>query len=75
MSSYSLKDMMDAGNATARLVRGWERQGLLGAVERTEGGHRRYTAEQVETARQIAAARKVTAKMLRKIRMSAEYDL
>lgn len=56
---YSIKDMMAAGRTTARAVRWWEDQGLLGTVERTDAGHRRYTQEQVTKAKYIGASQAV----------------
>lgn len=53
---YSVEDMVRAGCTTRRGVRYWEEQGLLGTVERSDGGTRRYTHEQLSKARIIAAA-------------------
>lgn len=53
---HSVDEMVRAGCTTRRGVRFWEEKGLLGPVERTEGGTRRYTDEQMEKARIIAAA-------------------
>jgi DNA-binding transcriptional MerR regulator len=54
--SYSIEEMCKAGCTTPRGVRFWEEQGLLGPVERTEGKQRRFTQEQLDRARIIAAA-------------------
>lgn len=54
--TYTLTDMMQAGRTTDRAVRWWEAQGLLGKVERSVRGHRRYTADQMERAKFIGAA-------------------
>lgn len=54
--TYTLTDMMKAGRTTDRAVRWWEEQGLLGKVERSARGHRRYTADQMERAKFIGAA-------------------
>jgi MerR family redox-sensitive transcriptional activator SoxR len=54
--SYSIEEMAKAGCTTPRGVRFWEEQGLLGSVERTEGNQRRFTQEQLDRARIIAAA-------------------
>ena len=54
---FSIKDMMAAGSTTSRAVRWWEEQGLLGTVERTDAGHRRYTEKQLELAKFISAGR------------------
>lgn len=57
MSGYhSVEEMCAAGCTSRRGVRWWEDQGLLGPVERSEGGTRRFTAEQLDKARIIAAA-------------------
>lgn len=56
MHWYSPDEMCRAGCTTHRGVRYWESQGLLGEVARTEGGRRRYTAEQMDKAKIIAAA-------------------
>ena len=53
---HSMDEMMAAGCTSRRGVRWWEDQGLLGPVERSEGGTRRFTAEQLDKARIIAAA-------------------
>lgn len=53
---HSMDEMCRAGCATRRAVRYWEDLGLLGEVERTGGDTRRYTAEQLDKARIIAAA-------------------
>lgn len=57
MAPHNIDEMQRAGCTTARGVRFWEEQGLLGEVARTENGtHRRYTTEQMDRARIIAAA-------------------
>lgn len=57
MSGYhSVDEMCRAGCTSRRGVRYWEDQDLLGPVARSEGGTRRYTAEQLDKARIIAAA-------------------
>tara|TARA_R110002020_G_scaffold298310_1_gene514173 strand:+ start:599 stop:907 length:309 start_codon:yes stop_codon:yes gene_type:complete len=48
--------MCRAGGTTARGVRYWENEGLLGEVERTEGNQRRYSDDQIKRAKIIAAA-------------------
>jgi len=53
---HSVEEMCIAGCTSRRGVRYWEEQGLLGPVERTEGGTRRFTAAQLDKARIIAAA-------------------
>lgn len=53
---HSVEEMCIAGCTSRRGVRWWEDQGLLGPVERSEGGTRRFTAEQLDKARIIAAA-------------------
>lgn len=53
---HSVEEMCIAGCTSRRGVRYWEDQGLLGPVERSEGGTRRFTAEQLDKARIIAAA-------------------
>jgi DNA-binding transcriptional MerR regulator len=49
--------MAKAGCTTARGIRFWEDEGLLGTVERTTGKQRRYTEAQLDRARIIAAAK------------------
>lgn len=57
MSGYhSVDEMVRAGCTTRRGVRFWEEKGLLGPVERSDGDTRRYTSEQLDKARIIAAA-------------------
>lgn len=53
---HSVDEMCRAGCTSRRGVRYWEDQGLLGDVARSEGGTRRYTPEQLDAARIIAAA-------------------
>lgn len=53
---HSVDEMVRAGCTTRRGVRFWEEKGMLGPVERTEGDTRRYTPEQLDKARIIAAA-------------------
>jgi len=53
---HSVEEMTRAGCTSRRGVRYWEDQGLLGKVERSEGGTRRYTPEQLDKAKVIAAA-------------------
>jgi DNA-binding transcriptional MerR regulator len=53
---FSVEDMCRAGCTTRRGVRFWEEKGLLGPVERTDGDTRRYTADQLDKAKIIAAA-------------------
>lgn len=56
MLLHSLDEMVRAGCTTRRGVRYWEELGLLGEVERSAGDTRRYTDEQVNRAKIIAAA-------------------
>lgn len=53
---HSMEEMMRAGCASRRGVRYWEERGLLGSVERSDGDTRRYTQEQLDKAKIIAAA-------------------
>jgi DNA-binding transcriptional MerR regulator len=53
---HTVEDMCRAGCTTARGVRYWEDLDLLGPVERSNGGNRRYTDDQMDKARIIAAA-------------------
>jgi DNA-binding transcriptional MerR regulator len=53
---HSMDDMTKAGCTTRRGVRYWEERGLLGTVERSDGDTRRYTPEQLDKAKIIAAA-------------------
>lgn len=56
MSWHSMEDMMRAGCTSRRGVRYWEEKGLLGPVERSDGDTRRYTQDQLDKAKIIAAA-------------------
>lgn len=49
-------EMSRAGCTSLRGIRLWEDENLLGEVARSEGGTRRYTAEQLDKAKIIAAA-------------------
>jgi DNA-binding transcriptional MerR regulator len=53
---HSVDEMTRAGCTTRRGVRFWEEKGLLGPVDRSDGGTRRYTDDQMDKARIIAAA-------------------
>lgn len=53
---HSMDAMTRAGCTTRRGIRFWEDQGLLGDVERNNNDVRRYTPEQLDCARIIAAA-------------------
>lgn len=53
---HTVEDMVRAGCTSRRGVRFWEEKGLLGPVERTAGDTRRYTPDQLEKAKIIAAA-------------------
>lgn len=52
---HSVEEMCRAGCTSPRGVRLWEEKGLLGNVERSEKGTRRYTSEQLAKAKIIAA--------------------
>jgi len=56
MTHYTVNDMCTAGCTSRRGVRFWEQQGMLGIVERTNGGTRKYSADQISRAKIIAAA-------------------
>lgn len=56
MSYHTMDEMVCAGCTTRRGIRHWEDEGLLGVVDRSNGNTRRYTAEQLDKARIIAAA-------------------
>jgi len=53
---FSMDDMVRAGCTSPRGIRLWEEQGLLGTVERSSGGTRKFTQEQIDKARIVAAA-------------------
>lgn len=53
---FSVDDMTRAGCTSRRGIRYWEEKGLLGPVERSDGDTRRYTQEQLDKAKIIAAA-------------------
>lgn len=53
---HSVEDMCRAGCTTPRGIHFYEEKGLLGKVERSDGGHRRYTDAQLDKAKIIAAA-------------------
>lgn len=53
---HTVEEMTRAGCTTRRGVRYWEEQGLLGPVDRSDGDTRRYTADQLDKAKIIAAA-------------------
>lgn len=53
---HSIDEMSRAGCTSPRGIRFWEEKGLLGDVARSENDIRRYTDEQMDRARIIAAA-------------------
>lgn len=53
---HSMEEMTRSGCTSRRGVRFWEEKGLLGVVARDEKDDRRFTDEQLERARIIAAA-------------------
>lgn len=53
---FSVDDMVRAGCTSRRGIRFWEEKGLLGKVDRSAGDTRRYTQEQLDKAKIIAAA-------------------
>lgn len=53
---HTVDEMTRAGCTTRRGVRFWEEKGLLGPVERSDGDTRRFTPEQLDRAKIIAAA-------------------
>lgn len=53
---HTVEEMTRAGCTTRRGIRFWEDKGLLGQVERSAGGTRQFTPEQLDKARIIAAA-------------------
>jgi len=71
---YSVEDMTRAGCTSRRGVRYWEEQGLLGEVARSDGDTRRYTLEQLNRAKIIAAAQFGNFSLAQIADMLAEYD-
>lgn len=55
-AKYSMEDMCQAGCTSRRGIRHWQEQGLFGEVERTPGRTRKFTQEQLDKARIVAAA-------------------
>lgn len=70
----TVEDMACAGCTTARGVRYWEKEGLLGEVERTSGNQRRYTQEQLDRAKIIAACQFGGWSLEDAKRMVGDYD-
>jgi DNA-binding transcriptional MerR regulator len=58
-AEYSSGDLARATGNTVRTIRFYEEQGLLRPAEVSEGGHRRYTKEDLEKLRLIADLREV----------------
>lgn len=56
MPWHSMDEMTRAGCTSRRGIRHWEDVGLLGRVDRSDGNTRRYSAEQLNKAKIIAAA-------------------
>lgn len=55
----SMDEMCLAGRTSRRGIRLWEEKGLLGTVERSAGGTRRYTVDQIRRAKIIAITQAV----------------
>lgn len=55
--AHSIEAMCQAGCTTARAIRYWEELDILGPVARSGGDTRRYTDEQIDRAKIIAAAK------------------
>jgi DNA-binding transcriptional MerR regulator len=72
--SFSLEDMCRAGMTSPRGVRWWEEKGLLGDVERSDAGQRRYSNEHIRLARIIAAAQYGSFSIEEIKLMLADYD-
>ena len=53
---HTVDEIARAGCTTPRGIHHYEEKGLLGEVERSTGGHRRYSDAQLDKARIIAAA-------------------
>jgi DNA-binding transcriptional MerR regulator len=58
-AEYSSGDLARATGNTVRTIRFYEEQGLLRPAEVSEGGHRRYTEEDLEKLRLIADLREL----------------
>jgi len=56
MANFTTADVAKAGRTTARGIHIWDRQGLLGFVERGRFHDRVFTQEHVQRAKLIAAA-------------------
>nr|AHF23861.1 transcriptional regulator, MerR family [uncultured bacterium Contig15] len=48
MSMYSIQDVSKKTGLTAHTLRYYEKEGLISGVERTQGGFRQYTDEDLE---------------------------
>lgn len=72
--SFSIDDMCRAGMTSQRGVRWWEEQELLGEVERTDGGQRRYSGAQIRLAKIIAAAQYGSFSLAEIKTMTDDYD-
>lgn len=75
MPWHSMDEMTRAGCTSRRGIRYWEDQGLLGIVDRTGGDTRRYTDEQLDRARIIAAAQFGNFSLAQISEMLAEYKM
>jgi MerR family gold-responsive transcriptional activator of gol and ges genes len=69
-----MDDMCRAGMTSQRGVRFWEEKGLLGDVDRSDAGQRRFTAAQIRLARIIAAAQYCSFSLDDIKAMLADYD-
>jgi len=72
--TYTIDDMLKAGQTTLRGVRWWEKQGLLGEVARSDGNHRRYTPEHIRRAKIIAACQKCGMQLAEIKHVVSHYD-
>ena len=74
-ATHSVEEMARAGCTSPRGLRWWEDKGLLGKVARSAGDTRRYTDEQLDRARIIAAAQFGGFDLETIGKMVVEYDL
>ena len=74
-ATHSVEEMARAGCTSPRGLRWWEDKGLLGDVARSAGDTRRYTDEQLDRARIIAAAQFGGFDLETIGKMVVEYDL
>lgn len=71
---HSINDLTAAARTTKRAIRLWEREGLLGTVERDAQGRRMYTDMQYMRAKVVSAAQR-SCMSLEAIKFAKDWEI